>query len=45
MSGKNTQKIPETQTPRPLTEEKGLQPATRPPQMPNVRPPKQEKTN
>jgi hypothetical protein len=33
----------ETQRPQPVTEERGLQPATNPPQMPQVRPPKSEK--
>lgn len=45
MSEKNSPRNHGTQTPRPLTEEKGLQPATRPPQMPQVKPPKQEKSN
>lgn len=30
-------------SPQPLTEERGLQPATKPPAMPKVQPPKQEK--
>ncbi|MBB3061769.1 hypothetical protein [Microbulbifer rhizosphaerae] len=33
----------ETPRPQPLAEERGLQPAKNPPQMPQVKPPKSEK--
>lgn len=32
----------ETNRPKPLTEERGLQPAKNPPSMPKVKPPKQD---
>jgi len=45
MSNENNSQSSQTQIPRPLTEEKGLQPATQPPSTPPVKPPKQEKSD
>lgn len=41
----SNQKTPSSggQRPQPLVEEKGLKPATNPPRMPEVKPPKSEK--
>jgi hypothetical protein len=43
MSNNQTKPSTGSQRPQPLVEEKGLQPATKPPKMPEVKPPKSEK--
>lgn len=43
MSDKKNTPSSEHHNPKPLTEEKGLQPAKNPPAMPQVKPPKNEK--
>jgi hypothetical protein len=42
MSDDNKPELQDIPQPKPLTEEKGLKPATSPPPMPNVNPPKPE---
>lgn len=44
MSNDKDNQASQSNNPKPLTEEKGLQPATNPPQMPQVKPTKQEKS-
>jgi hypothetical protein len=45
MSSNNKQPPSNKPVPRPLVEEKGLQPAKNPPPMPQVKPPKSEKSS
>lgn len=45
MSNNQKKSSSETQRPQPLVEERGLKPATNPPKMPEVKPPKPEKNS